>query len=40
MNIFTKAMMMDHNMSIKNIMDWIVAEVDASFVEGITMLIR
>jgi hypothetical protein len=40
MNIFTKAMMVDHNMRIKNIMDWIVAEVDASFVEGIKMLIR
>ena len=40
MNIFTKMMMTDHNMSIKNIMDWIVAEVDASFVEGITMLMK
>ena len=40
MNIFTKAMMMGHSMSIKNIMDWIVAEVDASFVEGIKLLIR
>jgi hypothetical protein len=35
MNIFTKAMMKDHNMSIKNIMDWVVAKVDASIVEGI-----
>ena len=40
MNIFTKVTMTDHNMSIKNIMDWIVAEVDASFVEGMTMLIE
>ena len=40
MNNLIKAMMMDHNMSIKNIMDLIVAEVDASFVEGMTVLIE
>ena len=33
MNIFTKAMMMDHNMIIENTLDWIITEVDASFVE-------
>ena len=40
MSNLTKAMMKDHNMSIKNIMDWVEVEVDASFVEGITMLMR
>ena len=33
MNIFTKAMTMNLNMSTKNIMDRIVAEIDTSFVE-------
>ena len=40
MNNLTKAMMMDHNMSVKNIMNWIIAEVDASFVEGMTLLMK
>jgi hypothetical protein len=39
MNIFTKAMMMDHNMSIKNIIDWIVAKVDASFVDKMNFVV-
>ena len=40
MNNLTKAMMMDHNMSVKNMMNWIVAEVDASFVDEITLLMK
>ena len=40
MNNLTKAMKMDHNMSVKTVMNWIVAEVDASFVDDIIMLMK
>lgn len=40
MNNLTKAMMMDHNMSAKTVMNWIVAEVDSSFVDEITLLMK
>jgi hypothetical protein len=40
MNNLTKAMMMDHNMSVKTVMNLIVAEVDVSFVEDITLLMK
>ena len=40
MNNLTKAMMMDHNMSAKTVMNRIVAEDDASFVDEITLLMR
>ena len=40
MNNLTKAMKMDHNMSVKTVMNRIVAEDDASFVEEITLLMR
>jgi hypothetical protein len=33
-------MMMDHNMSAKTVMNRIVAEVDASFNDEITLLMR
>lgn len=32
MNIFTKVMMMNPNMFSESILDWIITEVDASFV--------
>ena len=40
MNNLTKAMKMDHNMSVKPVMNWIVAEVDASFVDEIILLMK
>jgi hypothetical protein len=40
MNNLTKVMMMDHNMSAKTVMNRIVAEVDASFIDEITLLMR
>ena len=40
MNNLTKVMMMDHNMSAKTVMNRIVAEVDASFVDEITLLMK
>ena len=38
MNNLTKAMKMDHKMSVETVMNWIVAEVDASFVDEITFV--
>ena len=40
MNNLTKAMMMDHNMFVTTVMNWIVVEVDASLVDEIALLMK